>query len=725
MGVSQIYRGNPEAKEAYLTAGFTGGMNITVADDLIASNTLRQLVNFDCDVRGELSARKGYGKNNALTELLFPAGVYRNAAMTPSAETGATKEVFFTLLTNTNNVWHDLAESESIADYLETHPSTNVIRYLRLRTGVVSKNLAWEDITLTVANPVGVTIQTGTITSAEFSSDAFLTNWEAIDKYGKIYFTNNNKGLLIFDSASATPADPWTYVGAFAGKTNSAYKPNGIEARKVGFNVLGTTPLSWLDTQTILTESIQGVFITTTDRKPLQVIPSGTAFQINIMCTGTVNDFTIELNENGDPLEIKSSLNTTYSTSGVRVYDIELVTQPSAEVELVVTYTDTEILIEPYYDYYFTGQVPADAKAITQLNVGDYKMVEMYDRVVYYKGNVLWFSEVARYDYIPNYNFIILPIDSTDEITRVIFYRTSYIIFTKRRIYKISGDFESTDLTLDLVNANIGCIAPRTPMVVSNLMLFVSTQGLRALKTDTFRENLENIVEFDEPVNPLIQCNDFSEAIYYKDQYFLLLNNFGLEGRVSVNYRLFDVPNVLRYYYKQGAFVSDSYGDHPDFLFMENGRLYTLRSSAVYRYGDGYKDFLTPYNCVLETSGLNFNYPVHEKKVKSVVLKAGGGSADQAIMMQLAADGKVVSSSNMIPVDETEDGVVYEAENLELPKSLMDFSIFGPGVYNYHTKKMRLSARGKNIAMRLVSNSSDRLTIQTISYIYKLGKVKE
>lgn len=725
MGVSQIYRGNPEAKEAFLTAGFTGGMNITTADDLLPTSVMRQLVNFDCDVRGELSARKGYGKVNALTELLFPAGVYRNAGMAPLADLSTTKEVYFTLLTNMNNVWHDLAENPSIAAYLETHPSTNQIRYLRLRSTVSTHAVSWEDITLTIANPVVAVINTGELTFANFSSEAFLTNWEVIDKYGKIYFTNNDKGLLIFDSASAPPADPWTYVGAFTGKTNSAYKPNGIEARKVGFNVLGTTPLSWLDTQNILTESIQGVFLTTTDRKPLQVIPSGTKFQINIMCTGTENDFTIELNENGEPLEIKATINATYSSSALRVYDIELVTQPSAEVELVISYTDEAILVEPYYDYYYTGQVPGDAKAVVQLNVGDYKMVEMYDRLVYYKGNVLWFSEIARYDYIPNYNFIILPIDSTDEITRVIFYRTSYIIFTKRRIYKISGDFESSDLSLDLVNANIGCIAPRTPMVVSNLMLFVSTQGLRALKTDTFRENLENVVEFDEGINPLLQCNNYSEALYYKDQYYLIFNNFGLEGEVSVNYRLFDIPNALRYYYKMGAFVSDQYSDHPDFLFMENGRLYTLRSTGVYRYGDSYKDFNTGYDCVLETTGLNFAYPTHEKKVKSVVLKAGGGSSDQALLMQLASDGEIKASSDLVPVDETGGIVTYEEQNPEIKSSEIEFTLFGEGTYNYHTKKMRLAARGKNIALRLVTKSSDRLTLQSIAYIYKLGKVKE
>jgi len=725
MGTAQIYRGNPELKQVYQLSGFTGGMNITLADDLLNTNTLRRLVNFDCDIQGELSVRKGFGKNTALTQLLYPENVYINSAMTPG--NAAQKEVFFTLLENDNNAWATLADMPSLADYIATFGETNHIRYLRLTVNTSTKDLAWEDIDITLADPLVSTVQTNVIDAADFQSSAFLTNWEAFDKYGKIYFTNNDKGLLIFDSESATPADPWTYVGAFTGKTNAAYKPNGIEARKVGFNVLGTSPLSWLDTQAILTESIQGVFITTTDRKPVQIIPSGTKFHVNIMCTGTENDFVIEMSENGEALELKSTLNATYSSSGLRVYDVELVTQPSSEVEIQISYAESTVEIEPYFDYYYTGSVPADAKAIEQLNVGDYKMVEMYDRVVYFKGNVLWFSEIARYDYIPNYNFIILPIDSTDEVTGIKFFRTSYIIFTKRRIYKISGDFESASLTLDLVNANIGCTAPRTPMVIGNLMFFVSTQGLRALKTDSFRENLENVVEFDEAINPLIKCNEFSQAIMYKDQYVLLFNNGDAPGEITVNYRPFPIPNALRYYYRTGGFVSDEYGlgGQPDFIFMENGLMYSLRDNGCYRYGDAYSDFGKDYDCLLETAGITFGYPSHEKKVKAVTMKAGGGSSNQPIQVDLAADGELVSSSSMIPTGEVDGSVIYENQNPDLKDSELITTLFGEGVYNYHTKKMRLSAKGKNIALRLQASADDRLTIQSIGYVYKLGKIKE
>lgn len=723
MGVTQIYRGNPETKQVYITSGFVGGMNVTMADDLVPTNTMRNLVNIDCDVQGELSSRKGFGFNNALTEALYDAGLYPNTDVNLAAQ----KEVYFSLLRNDNSSWQRLADSESLAKFIETYGSTNKIRYLRLLVDSTTKTMIWEDVTLTLSSPIVNDTYGGEMDNAVFMDNDFMTNWEAVDKYGKIYFTNNDKGMLIFDSEAAINTFPWKFVGSFSEVTNSAYKPNGIEARKIGFNVLGTSPLGWLDTQNILTESIQGVYLTTTDRKPVQVIPSGSEFQVNIMYTGTADDFTIVLTEDGSALEITVTENVTYSTTGLKVYDIALKTQPTAEVEFMITYTDTGISIEPYYDYYYAGQVPADAKAIEQLNIGDYKMVEIYDRVVYYKGNIMWFSEIARYDYIPNYNFILLPIDSTDAIVRILFFRTSYIIFTKRRIYKISGDFESTSLTLDLVNANIGCISPRTPMVIGNSMFFVSTQGLRALKTDTFKENLENISEFDEAIAPLITGTEVMQAFYYKDQYFLMNNLKGKIKTVDINYRTYKIPDNLRYYYRLGAFVSDNYGEnsYPRFLFMENGLVYTFRGDGVYRMGDGYLDFDEPYDSIIETAGIAFGYPSHEKKVKSVILKAGGNSSEQPIQVDVAADGSLVSSTSMIPVSELDGVITYQEQNPDIPSSEMLTTLYGEGVYRYHTKKMRLTARGKNIAIRITASSSDRLTIQSIGYIFKLSKIKE
>ena len=183
------------------------------------------------------------------------------------------------------------------------------------------------------------------------------------------------------------------------------------------------------------------------------------------------------------PVELTATKNTTLSVDGsLAVYDVDLVTQPSTEVEIAIDFDSELIEIETYYDYYNVGQVPASATVVDQLNVGDFKIMEMYDRLVYYKGNVVWFSEIDVYDYVPSFNYVLLPLDKSDEIVKIKFFRTNYIVFTKYKIYKLTGDFETSTFTLSKVNDNLGCIAPNSVVVIQNQLVFLSNIGLRAFK---------------------------------------------------------------------------------------------------------------------------------------------------------------------------------------------------------------------------------------------------
>ena len=41
---------------------------------------------------------------------------------------------------------------------------------------------------------------------------------------------------------------------------------------------------------------------------------------------------------------------------------------------------------------------------------------------VYYKDDTIWFSEINNFSYVPNYNYIALPIEPTDKITKIVFF---------------------------------------------------------------------------------------------------------------------------------------------------------------------------------------------------------------------------------------------------------------------------------------------------------------
>lgn len=719
----QPIRGNPEEKMIDMTSGFRYGMNVTMADDLLPPSVLRNSINFDLGNIGELVSRKGFGLNTPLTQLLYPTGGYGSDFNETTHQ-----EVFFALLQNENSAWQRLADAASIAEFIQNYGSGLIIRFLRLMVVKSTGALHWEDVEITISVAPSYAINKGDITQAAFDYNNILMNWEYVDKYGRFYFTNNDKGMLIFDSEAATRAAPWTYVGSFTGLDNSAYKPNGIEVRKIGFNVLGTQPIGWLFESELTTETIQGVYLTTADRKPIQVVPSE-PFQVNILYTGDTHAFTIEMLVAETALEATYVKNTTLSVAGsLAVYDVTLTTPPNDEVEFSISFDSETVVLEPFYDYYPAGSVPATAEAVEQLNVGKFKLTEMYDRMVYYNGNAIWFSEVDVYDYIPNYNFVLVPLDKTDEIVKIKFFRDSYIVFTKRRIYKLYGDFESNSFTLDLVNDSIGCISTHTPFVVNNEMYFLSSMGLRSLRTDTFKQSLENIREFDEAIQPLIPCENQVYALLYKDQYFMFTNQRGRERNVIYNMREYPIPDQVRYYYKQQAFMTDIYarGEFPKFIFMENGELYSFRDNGIYRLGDSYDDFGLPFSVLLETIGMNLGYQTHEKKVKYVLIKAGAGTVGGRLVVQVLADGEIVSSSTYVATSVDEDGnTVYKNESPLLEDSVPVSNELGVGSTRYYTRKYRTSARGKNLAIRIAAGMHDKMSIQAIGFLFKLGKVRE
>lgn len=373
---------------------------------------------------------------------------------------------------------------------------------------------------------------------------------------------------------------------------NNAYVPSGLEVRHIGFNVLCTDPMHSIDTQGLSTDSIQGIYISTSDNIPLLSLPLGQSFLLNIIYTGSDNGFTVEMKEGDNDLSFDIAANTTLSTTGLKVYNVKFKDVPNGEVEIKITKTGATL--EPYYDYYNVAQVDAEAKPVTQLNVGDYGLCEMYNRAVYYKADTIWFSEVNNFNYIPNYNYVTLPIEPTDKITKICYFKKAYIIFTKQRIYKMTGSFGSSDFAVSPVNMSLGCHAGGTVVPIEDTLYFSSPRGLYALKSSTFVEGFENVKELDLKVkkltsdftkyseelsDPAVRFNGVSERAYatrYKDKYLLFYNNYNDKG----DYAAVNDLDVLAYQFDIGAYTTYRFKEKPTFLFMVDNAIETLATVA-------------------------------------------------------------------------------------------------------------------------------------------------
>ena len=409
MGRYQTQRGDPETKLFYLVDQLVGGVNTDFSDDTSPDNEFRSIVNFTMDKRGSLYKRMGFGKLDALSQIFnmferLPE-VRSKTPENPNVELTNDNIVYMKLLVNDNLVFRNLstfAGDKAYRQYQKVYGFQNNSWSLLMITSnkTTGKSTAWLfDCTLPELNydEQGIELEEETI---EVSSQVYdlpvffnwndtLTNIETLEFFDKIYFTTNNKGLVCFDRSKKE----FSYSGKdIEGVDNGAYKPNAMEIRKVGFNVLGDDPLYWIDYQGLNTNSIQGIYLTTKDNIPINVFPSGGVFRINVLYTGDNGDFDITFKEGEQALTATVELVADIDKTGLKVYDVSMQTVPTTEVEIKVSMKD--VTLDPYYDYYQVDQVDQESKAIVPLNVGECDICEMYNRAVYYKDDTLWFSEI-------------------------------------------------------------------------------------------------------------------------------------------------------------------------------------------------------------------------------------------------------------------------------------------------------------------------------------------
>lgn len=406
-----------------------------------------------------------------------------------------------------------------------------------------------------------------------------------------------------------------------------------------------------------------------------------------------------------------------------------------------------------------------DVEITESIDLDGAKIVQIQDRLVVYKGNSIYFSEQFQYDYIPSYNYILLPLKATDEITHINFFRGVYIIFTRESIWRLSGLLSGVDLSILKVNDFIGCIAPDSVRALNNNLMFLSNQGLYVLTQSYYQEGLENVKKVDDDIHNLVVLDENAYAVMYRDQYWLMSE--------TENY------STLKYYFnvnKIGTghpFVIDKYTISPDNIEVYNGVIYSLKDGVLYRYDRGHTDFMPisgnptvdnyTYEFILETKDDPLGYPTHNKKYKYLFLKTKATYRHPLYLTVYLEDAEVITPYtwqvdtndttgeitytqvlNASTVtggtrfivggsqDEeisTEDGsITYDATTTSTSLEPSDYFTIGEdylGGKETIVHKFILSLKGKTIGFRITQKHNSSLSLQDFGFLYKLGKVKE
>jgi hypothetical protein len=393
-----------------------------------------------------------------------------------------------------------------------------------------------------------------------------------------------------------------------------------------------------------------------------------------------------------------------------------------------IEYLDTYVVTEPVL------------KKIEALDTTGFKIFEAWSRLVYYKENIIWFSDLYQFDYIPNYNYVILPLSPNDKIMNISYFKGSYIIFTKDKIYKMSGSFGSADFQIQIVNDSIGCISEYSVKGLSNTLVFMTHDGLYRVKQNYYQGGLENVEKIDKQIDGIIPFNTQVYSILYNEQYLLIYDY--AEGIPDSGF------NVLKMYYNMSApkgvpYVKDRYSIMPVVIGQFDDGLYSIKYGRFYKYDKGYYDFLPPnpttsqteaskFTVKIRTHKISFGYPTHEKKFKAILVK-DIANEPVPLLFDIYINNKREYQHTQFETSINDLGeIVYQpivtnpvligADNLignfELNKSQL-------GDLSARVHKIVFSGKGKDILIDIERRTAQEFSIQDIGYIYKMGKARE
>lgn len=560
---------------------------------------------------------------------------------------------------------------------------------------------------------------------------------------------------LVEDSITETYAD-----------ASNIYKPTAIEVKNIGFNILSSNPMEFIDSQGS-TNAIRGVFYTYNDQ-PTQIIPYNKEFKIHVLSSGTGENQVPEYRPNNG--EIDEAVNPYTKMQGSYNSDKSIFTcsglNESDSLEMRIT-KGTGDSADKFLAYFTMGSVIQSdigkIEDIVKLVLSSrYCRVINSQLVLFGNHGYIFFSDYDNFNYFPNYYYLYVAETENEEVVSINYFRQYYAIFTNKRIKRMTGAFGADDFGVYPLNDYIGCINPRSIKQVQNYLYFLSYNGLYMLKQGYVGEGTENVEQIDLPIyrsyltENMLKGVTFQnyyalfsekESIYYNytnDAYYKFKNAgitaTGLSTRSKVYPTAYTIPfqynklqSILFYGIKE---TIDSITKHFD-ICVQNfaGDDLEINDNGV--------SFVSSF----ETCYMSFNSPTNIKKFKEIYLKFYNKYGKFIpLYVTIKVDDKTVISPKdyVVSYDEATQTYYYD-EKVESNKELKGYKPLGEmklgedimGERTVMVLKMKVREKGKAIKI-IVSDGIEegndgystvqnnyRFDLSTIGVVYKLKKVKE
>ena len=535
------------------------------------------------------------------------------------------------------------------------------------------------------------------------------------------------------------------------------YAPTPLELTQIGFNILATNPLSFVDEGdgTSRVNKIRGIFYTIwkdaeqmEGEQPISQIPYNKPFNIHVIHTGDAEyPDKIEYRHNSGELDetknpytelpgtwMKINGATMFKCSGLdEVRPLEL--RITLGEDKFIAYATTGVVTEELEEK--TGGIDEIKKLIfssTHLKV-------IGTQLVLYGGHgYVFFSEYGVFNYFPNYFFIYVSNEAGEEyVTSINYFRQYYAIFTNKRIKKMVGTFGASDFGVYPLNDFIGCINGSTVRAVGNNLYFLGNDGIYKLKQGYLGEGTENVEKIDSILADKLNPNTVTQALVFNNNYIIVKNDgstwivYDVESNAFYEYNL---ESIADYKYSYGKlrkdvsfpniFEANVYDNNGNFLIVpmytdDKIDFMTFRFIDVdyialeNKHKDGYGFIST-----LETHNLNMGYPTNTKKFKDIYIKTINKSG-QLIPLYVTIyvdDRLIISPEDYIIKYDEYTNTYYYVKTLESNAEIDTSRVLGEftlgddilGEKTVQQLKFRVGESGRSIRI-ILSDGYDDLSV--------------
>lgn len=564
----QQTRFNPAEKEFEAYLDFSGGHNSEVGNERLNDNEFPQMINVDNSGRG--SAKMRYGR----TEHAASPGKFG----------------FVTSSTKAQGIF-----SFYKAPGLSSMPPDIIMAidgYLYVSTQFTS-------------TCTKIPITDGANTDFRFQQTLPI---EATQYQNNLFIATGTKLVeLTFDATQ----------GSYTAKTVTPYTPTAMEAIYIGTNGLADNPDAYIQDGVASGSIVEAVGIKPQYRNG--------AVNAKITMTAYVNKPSSYSGAVDYQWEYKKSSETTWPgtpykafTSGLKSVDFTFDTPTKYDIRVTVRKAGVTADKSEYILSSFTVNSTPLPPTMPVNGIQTCRKIFLHwDRILMCGDDKnpyqMYISDLQNPRYFPVSNTINFDFGKQEPITAVVRFQDMLVIFTKSTIQTLVGK-STDDYKRYMIHDGLGCIAGRSAVVVGNNVVFLSLDGIYALRPNPYRLETMNVARIDHAIQREIGSITGAPAaadacaIAYDSQYWLCLPS---------------KKTIYRYYFERKTWVKDMSDGLDIAQFLQNDDdVYNMTRNGRLLLHDrtAFTDNGAVYTMTIESKFYDLSASFNNKKLKRLYL---------------------------------------------------------------------------------------------------------